>query len=162
MTMRRMDQETIRTIRMMTERYFETANDPDQMRIAEWSAERILALHPSALNVLIENGEPVSWTVSIPTSRKSAERFLRGEIDERVLTDTTSPSDRYEALYLCMAFTVPEYRGRGYATKLFAEAIADIPLEDDALLYAWIWSEEGGRLVRRLEAMIGRRIRVRR
>ncbi len=156
-----MDQEILRKIRETTERYFETAADPEQMQISEWTTKRLLDLHPLALNVWIENGEPISWTTSIPTSRESAERFLRGEINERELTDDVVPHERYEALYLCAAFTIPEYRGKGYATELFAEAIANIPLADDAIIFAWIWSEEGDRLVKRLLGVTGRTIRTR-
>lgn len=156
-----MDQETIGKIREMSERYFGTANDPNQMQVSEWTVGRLNGLHPLTLHARIGNGEPISWTVAIPTSKEAAERFLRGEISERELADTASPSDRYEALYLCMAFTVPEYRGRGYATELFLEALAGMPLEEDSLIYAWIWSEEGERLVKRLEAETGKKIRVR-
>lgn len=131
------------------------------MQVSEWTTERLSDLHPFALNVRVDDGRPVSWTVSIPTTRADAERFLRGESNERELTDTAVPRDRYEALYLCAAFTDPEYRGKGYATELFRESIDAIPLSDEALIFAWIWSDEGGFLVKKLERLTGRTIRIR-
>jgi hypothetical protein len=153
-----MDEKSFNKVLEISEQFYGTANDPEQIPINQESRDKLQKLHSKALIFTIENSEPVSWTVIVPTSNKLAEKFLKGEISERDLLDMTEPAKQYEALYLCSAFTVPEYRKKGYAIKLLKEQINSIPHTANPLLFAWIYSQEGERLVDKLEQELGVKI----
>lgn len=71
----------------------------------------------------MENGEPISWVVTLPTTNDLASKFLEGRISERQLLTMTETQNEYDALYLCAAFTIPGFRRMGYATELFLKSI---------------------------------------
>lgn len=149
-----MDEKLFEKMRVIAERFFHTADDPDQIPINEKSAEKLFKIHSKGLIVKLgEKGEPIAWVVAIPTTRELEEQFLKGEITEKELFDKTQPGDNYESLYLCAAFVLPEYRGRGLAKELLMEAIREIGKDiKNPELFAWIYSPEGENLIRALEA----------
>lgn len=151
-------------IQMMTlaEDTFGTRDDPDQMPVTQESAEKLNLLTPDWLAYKVDpTGKLKAFAVVTPTTREIAERFLAGEITEREILELTTPQERYSALYLCSAITVPEYQRQGLATDLFKELIAGISLTDDALLFAWTFNEGGTALAKRLESDLGKEIKIR-
>lgn len=144
----------------IAERFFDTANDPDQISITQDSADKLLELHPKTIAYKAEGEDPISWIVVVPTSKELAWKFIDGEITEQELLDRTEPKSIYEAIYLCSAFTVPEQRNKGYAVELFKESLAAIPRTQDALLFAWPYSEEGRSLLVKLEKEFGIKIEL--
>ncbi|MGQ3685658.1 MAG: hypothetical protein ACUBOA_11735 [Candidatus Loosdrechtia sp.] len=150
-----MDEKTLEKMLEITERFFRTANDPNQMPISKKSFCKLLELHPKTVIYKIENGEPISWVVVLPTSDELAEKFLKGEINERELLDMTQPQEQYEALYLCAAFTVPEHRRRGYVIRMLEEAIDSIPHTANVKLFSWPYSKEGRLVVEKLSKVMG-------
>lgn len=141
---------------------FGTKTDPDQMQVTQESREKITKLMPNWLVYRVgQVGELMAFANVVPTTREVAERFLSGEITEREILELTKSQERYTALYLCSAVTLPEYRRQGLALELSKELIANALLTDDALLFAWIFSNEGDRLVRKLESELGREIKTR-
>ncbi len=145
----------------IAEEFYGTETDPTQIPIGRESGEKLWRLHPNSELAKIENDEPLSWVIVLPTQNTLADKFIKGEITERELLDRTEPKEIYEALYLCSAFTVPEHRHKGYATALLKEAIEGIPHITDVRLFAWVYTSEGESLIKKLENEIGRTIELR-
>ncbi len=147
--------------REITEKYFGTQNDPDQIPINRDSLEKFYALSSYCLNCAYEGDKPVSWTVSIPTSLKLMNDFLEQRITEKELFNQTQTGDN-EALYICSAFTVPEFRGKGIAKVLLTEQtqafLSDNPNME---VFTWIWSNEGDKLVKSLPDEIADKVKFR-
>jgi GNAT superfamily N-acetyltransferase len=72
-------------------------------------------------------------------------RFLDGEISEKQLYDFTPVGITYEAVYLCSALVLEEYRRKGITRRLVLDAIDKIQAEHPVkALFAWVFSHEGG------------------
>lgn len=140
----------------LAEDFFATHNDPSQIPVTTEALARLNALHPATVLFRLEEGELVSWIVSLPTQRALMEQFLHGEITERQLLEKTVPQETYEALYMCSAFTVEVHRRKGYALSLFAEALRRLPLEPSAPLFAWPVSYEGKMTAEKLHRLLPR------
>ena len=147
--------------RIIAEQYYGTAQDQNQIPITKASQQKLRQLHPSAVLFQLIDGEPVSWIVVVPTTRILAEQFVRGEITEKNLFDQTVPSERYEALYFCSVFTVPDHQRKGYATALLQQAIADIPLTKDPYFFGWTFSAEGAAMHQALTKKFGITVHLR-
>jgi hypothetical protein len=155
-----MDEKILDKMLNIAEKFFVTESDPNQMPITKESFYKLQRLHPKTVVYRLENGEPISWVIVLPTQTELMEKFLKGKINERELLDMTKPQEKYEALYLCAAFTVPEHRRRGYILQMIQEAIDAIPHTEDVKLFAWIFSDEGRKIVERLNKILGVRILV--
>ena len=142
----------------MGERFFGTKKDPTQIPIARESIRKLLQLHPKAfLYKADEVGDPICWTVIVPTTKRLMDEFLAGKITEKQLFDLTKPQESYDAIYLCAAFTVPEHRKKGYAMELLVDAIGSIPVNGKLVLFSWPITTEGETLAKR----IGERFKIR-
>jgi ribosomal protein S18 acetylase RimI-like enzyme len=143
------DKEVLEYTQKEAEKFFGTLNDPEQIPITMESHDKLEAMNPdSMLYKRDAEGHVVAWTVSIPTTSALMKKFLSGEINERQLFDQTKVGDDYDALYLCSIIVPPEYRGRGYAKELGAEAIkrfSQTKAVDN--IFAWPYSKEGGQLL---------------
>lgn len=155
-----MDKKILDKILNISEQFFGTVNDPEQIPITEGSNFKLHKLHPKSFIYKLENGEPISWVVVVPTSKELMDKFLRSEISEKELLDMSEPQKEYGALYLCAAFTVPEYRRKGYAVEMFEEAVNSIPHTADADLFTWPVSPEGEKMIERLQLILKRNILV--
>ena len=142
----------------MAEKFFKADDDPEQMPINKKSGDKLLKLHPKSINFVLSNGHPVSWAVVVPTSKELAEKFINKEINERQLLDMSEPQKIYSALYLCSAFTIPEYRRKGLSLKLIKEIIAVIPHTTDCVYFYWPFSGEGRKLAGKLSEDLGIKI----
>jgi hypothetical protein len=149
--------ETIR----IAENFYGTAEDPNQIPIKRESYYKFQKLSPKTiLYTLNGNGDPISWTMVLPTSKALMERFLEGAISERELLDLSQPAEKYEAIYLCSAFTIPEYRNKGHAMELLRESINAIPKVDDVEYFAWPITEEGRRMTKKLNVVLEKNISI--
>lgn len=155
-----MDDKVIEKIFDISERFFGTAADPTQIPSTMEAHRKFRRLYPKTIAYWLEDGEPVSWAMVLPTQRALMDRFLAGEITEYQMLELTVPQEKYEALYLFLTFTVEEHRRKGYAESLFKEAIAAIPLVAKAPLFGWAFSEAGGKLLEKLQKTLGRDILV--
>lgn len=140
----------------LAEDFFATQNDPGQIPVNEETLQKLRRLHSATILYRLEDGEFVSWVISLPTQRFLMEQFLEGAITERELLELTKPEDSYEALYLCAAFTVAAHRRKGYVLGLFAEALRRLPLTADAPLFAWPVSYEGKMIAEKLHHLLPR------
>ena len=143
----------------IAESFFGTQHDPEQIPINKESHEKLLSLNKnSVLYELDEKGEPVSWVIVIPTTEILMKDFLSSKINEKELFDMTKPGEKYDSLYFCSAFTVPEFRNKGLALKLAESAIRKISGDRSMNIFSWAYSPEGTGLIKKLEDKLGVKI----
>lgn len=128
----------------LAEDVFATKEDPDQLDVNYKVLERLKTLHPATVGVHDEGEGPVAWLLVIPTTLDLMHKFIEHQINEKELFNLTQPGIPYEALYLCSALVLEEYRRKGIIKDLVLEAIENIK-EDHSLkaLYVWAFTEEG-------------------
>ncbi len=154
--------EIYHKIHKITESFFNTASDPDQIPVTEESNRKLLELHPATiLYKTDEEGEPIAWRVTIPTSLETMKKFLSYEISERELLDIAVKERKFEALYICSVFTVPTHRREGLSKTLFSEMLKRFQPSPDTPLYTWLYSEDGKKSFHAIERILGKKILVR-
>ena len=126
---------------------FSAHNDPAQLDVDEQVMDRLQQIHPATLSEFIDGDGPVVWILLIPTTVDLMNQFVAEEISETELLNKTPLYQKYEALYLCSALVLPEFRRKGLATQVGVEAIsrirADHPIR---FLFTWNFSHEGALL----------------
>jgi GNAT superfamily N-acetyltransferase len=132
-----------RMIRLADE-VFAVKNDPDQLDVDEYVLERLKKIHPATVSEYADPNGPVAWVLLIPTTEGLMKDFLDKKITEKELFEKTPIGDRYEAIYLCSAMVLQEYRRKGITKQLTQKAIEEIS-KDHTLkaLFVWTFSEEG-------------------
>ncbi|MFH2094743.1 MAG: hypothetical protein ABIJ16_03500 [Bacteroidota bacterium] len=75
--------------------------------------QKLKDMHPSTISEFSTNDGPAAWLLLIPTSTSLMEKFLKGNITERELFDMTPAGIHYEAIYLCSALVLEEFRRLG-------------------------------------------------
>jgi GNAT superfamily N-acetyltransferase len=128
----------------LAEEVFAVKNDPDQLDVNQEVIERLQRLHPSTVSEYADANGPVAWVLLIPTTTDLMNQFLEDKISEKQLFDLTPVNTNYEALYLCSAMVLEEYRRKGIALQLSMAAIENIR-KDHAIksLFLWPFSKEG-------------------
>jgi len=154
--------DNLRRMITLAEDFFGMRNDPAQISVDERTTQKLQKIHPATLSEERTAGGPVAWILVIPTTREVMDEFLTKRITERELLERTPISASYDALYLCSALVLPEYRGKGLARRLAASAIRSIlkdhPLRD---LFYWGFSQEGRKLASALAVEFGLPLHVR-
>jgi GNAT superfamily N-acetyltransferase len=153
-----MNKEAFEKVLKMSEEFFGTESDPEQMSVSEESARKLWSIHPDTVLYAFEGGEPVAWVVIVPTSADVMEKFLAKKISERDLLDLAAAEKKFEALYVCGAFVLPDYRRKGYAKELLLKGIRILSQGKDIPLYAWVYSDEGRKLTESLSRTLGKEI----
>jgi hypothetical protein len=130
---------------------FATRNDPSQIAFTEADMEKMESLHYGCLQEAANEDGPISWVAVIPTSLELMHQFIRGELSERQLFNATEESTPQQAVYLCSAIVLPEYRRSGIAFDLSVRSIRTIQ-EDRPIEAAFVWpfTEEGESLARKV------------
>lgn len=131
----------------LADEVFSAHNDPAQLDVDKDVMNQLGRIHPATLSEYeVENG-PVVWILLIPTTIDLMRKFVAEEISEKELLDQTPTGAKYEAIYLCSALVLPEYRRKGLATKVGMKAIEDIRADHPIkYLFTWNFSKEGGDL----------------
>lgn len=128
----------------LAEEVFAVKNDPDQLNVDQEVIERLQKIHPATVSEFDDGKGPVAWVLLIPTTSFLMDQFLQGRISEKELFERTPLDTEYEALYLCSAMVLEEYRRKGIAKQLILTAIErirkDHPLKS---LFVWAFTEEG-------------------
>jgi hypothetical protein len=132
-----------RLIRLADE-VFAVKSDPNQLDVNQEVIERLIKIHPATVSEFSDENGPVAWLLVIPTTTDLMNRFLAKVITEKELFELTPLNTTYEALYLCSALVLEEYRRKGIAKRLALKAIDDIR-KDHPLkcLFVWAFSKEG-------------------
>ncbi len=135
---------------------FDVKNDPSQLSVDGKVMKRLQKLHPATMSEYDDGKGPVVWILVIPTSLDLMNRFLNNKITEQEILDLTRPDTSYEAIYLCSAMVLEEYRGKGIAKKLTIGAIESIrkkhPIKN---LVVWPFSKEGDALADSIAKAVG-------
>jgi GNAT superfamily N-acetyltransferase len=132
-----------RMIELITS-FFDTRNDPDQVSVTKEEREKLEQIHPDTLSEMANEDGPMVWILLIPTTEDIMNRFLAGTISEKQLLQETKPGDKYDTIYLCSAYVLPEFRHKGLARKVTLEAISRIRKDHNIKsLFYWPFSTEG-------------------
>lgn len=128
----------------MAEDVFAVKSDPDQLNVNEEILAHLRAIHPATVIEYNDSKGPVVWILILPTSLDLMNKFIDRNITEKQLLDLTPVNIMYEALYLCSAMTIPEYRKKGLTKRLTLEAFEKIrkthPIQK---LFVWPFTKEG-------------------
>ncbi len=139
-----MDSKNFRRMRQLIDEVFATQDDPNQLDIDEKVRQQILRIHPATFSEFSVKDGPVAWVLVIPTTLELMNGFIHQKINEKQLVDQTLPGGRYEAIYLCSASVLEEYRRQGLTLKLALESIEKIRLDHPIeALFVWPFSDEG-------------------
>jgi|CXWK01.1.fsa_nt_gi predicted GNAT family acetyltransferase len=154
-----MKKETFDKFLKISEDFFGSQTDPSQIPINEDSRNKLRLIHPDTLIYKVdENENPIGWTVTIPTSIEVMRKFVNNEITEKELLDIAVAEKKFDALYLCATFVLPEFRGKGHAKEMRLRAIHTLSQGRDIPLYCWIYSDEGKKLVESVSKTFGKHI----
>jgi len=128
----------------LADEVFAVKSDPDQLDVNQEIIERLKRIHPATVSEYSDENGPVAWLLLIPTTTDIMNRFLTKEISEKELFELTPFDTAYEALYLCSALVLEEYRRKGITRVLALKAISEIR-RDHPLKYLFVWafSKEG-------------------
>jgi GNAT superfamily N-acetyltransferase len=155
--------DNLKRMIQLADEVFAAKNDPSQLSVDDGTMERLRALHSGTLSQEEDENGPFAWVLVVPTTQLLMEQFLSKEIGEKELLDRTPLNVRYDALYLCSALVLPEYRGRGAAQQLLIDAVSavrkDHPIKD---LFVWSFTPEGRRLAHRIAKNLSMPLRERR
>lgn len=140
----------------LAESFFASRNDPDQLSVDEEVIEKLRRIHPSTLSEYIDGNGPVAWILGFPTTTELMNLFLDKKISEKQLFESTPVGVSYEAIYLCSALVLEEYRRKGIARKLSLEAIENIRKDHPIkALFVWAFSKEGESLAEKMAGLTG-------
>lgn len=143
----------------LADEFFETKNDPEQISGTEDVFRRLGRLHPATLSEKKTRNGPVAWIMVIPTSLEIMEDFLTEWLSEKDLLERAAPGTSFEAIYLCSALVLPEFRRKGLAAQLTLSAVRSI-MRDHPVnsLYYWSFSDAGDALARSVATKAGLRL----
>jgi len=139
----------------LSDQVFSSRTDPDQLNVNEDVMEHLQLIHPSTIYKYDKGKGPVCWVLCIPTTLDLMNRFMDQKISERELYELTPLHTKYEAIYLCSALLLEEFRGKGIATGLAVEAVETIRADHDIkALFMWAFSKEGEKLAQKLSGLM--------
>lgn len=139
----------------LAEEAFAAKYDPSQLDVDEKVIEHLQKIHPASVSEYDDGNGPVVWILMIPTTYDLMQKFIHKQISEQKLADLTPLNIPYEAIYLCSAMVLPEYRSKGIAKRLSIEAIEVIckthPIK---YLFVWPFSKEGDGLAEKIAYLV--------
>lgn len=131
----------------LAEEFFAAKNDPAQISVNEEVLEHLRRIHPASLSEYDDGNGPVAWILIIPTLKSLMEQFIAKQINEQELLDRTPVPGEYDAIYLCSALVLPEYRAKGIAKQLLLKAVKSIRANHSIKhLFFWAFSPAGKKL----------------
>ena len=128
----------------LAEDVFAAKKDPDQLDVDEDVIEHLKKIHPYSVSEYDDGNGPAAWILLIPTTTGLMNQFLDNKISEKELFELTPLDTPYEALYLCSAMVLEEYRRKGIAKRLTLKAIEEIKKDHPIkALFVWAFTKEG-------------------
>ena len=141
------ENENLSRMIKLADEFFEAKSDPTQISVNGETMARLQAIHPATMTQRGNRKGPIAWSMVIPTTVELMKQFTSKKINEKELLYNTPLRVKYNALYLCSALVLPEYRGKGVAKRLVVKAVKAIrkknPIE---CFFYWEFSVEGKRL----------------
>ena len=140
----------------LSDEVFSSRIDPDQLNVNENVMEHLQRIHPDTISEYDDGNGPVCWILCIPTTLDLMDQFIHQKISERELYDMTPLNIKYEAIYLCSALLLEEYRGKGIAQGMAIKAIGNITMDHPIqALFLWAFSKEGEKLAEKVSGLTG-------
>ena len=140
----------------LADEVFSSRTDPDQLNVNENVMEHLQLIHPNTISEYDDGNGPVCWILCIPTTLDLMTQFINKEISERELYELTPLNTKYEAIYLCSALLLEEFRGKGIAQRLGINAIENIKIAHSIkALFFWSFSKEGEKLADKVAGLMG-------
>lgn len=128
----------------LADEVFAVKKDPMQLDVNQQVIERLKKIHPATVSEFDDGNGPVAWVLVIPTTLNLMNSFLENKISEKELFEQTPLDNTYQALYLCSALVLEEYRRKGIAKRLAIKAINDIRINHPLkALFVWAFTKEG-------------------
>ncbi|HPT13711.1 MAG TPA: GNAT family N-acetyltransferase [Bacteroidales bacterium] len=142
-----------RLVRLADE-VFAVKNDPSQLDVDQDVINRLRQIHPYTVSEYNDGNGPVAWVLIIPTTAEIMRMFFEGKITEKDLYELTPVGVSYEAMYLCSALVLEEYRQKGIAKQLTIHAINEIrAVHPINALFVWPFTMEGNLAAERIAAL---------
>ena len=139
----------------LSDEVFSSRTDPDQLNVNEKVMEHLQLIHPDTISEYDDGNGPVCWILCIPTTLDLMNQFINKEISERELYELTPLNAKYEAIYLCSALLLEEFRGKGIAQRLGIKAIENIKKDHSIkALFTWSFSKEGEKLSEKVTGLM--------
>jgi ribosomal protein S18 acetylase RimI-like enzyme len=120
-------QENLARMIRLADEVFGMKQDPAQISVNPKVIARLQKIHPSTLTEKRTKKGPIAWILIFPTTQDLMKQFIAEKIHEKELLKKTPLRTEYDAVYLCSALVLPEYRRRGLAKLLMCKAIKSIP-----------------------------------
>ena len=140
----------------LADKVFDVRHDPGQISVTEQERNKLARLHPTTLSQLADGNGPYTWVLIFPTTHQLMTAFINGDITEKELLEQTPENASYDAIYLCSALTLEEYRHQGNTRKLTIDAINQIRKDHPIkFLFVWPFTNEGDLLSEGLAEAIG-------
>jgi len=140
----------------LSDEVFSSRIDPDQLNVNENVMEHLQLIHPDTISEYDDGNGPVCWILCIPTTLALMTQFINKEISEKELYELTPLNTKYEAIYLCSALLLEEFRGKGIAQRLGVCAIENMKKDHPIkALFFWSFSKEGEKLAEKVSSLIG-------
>jgi hypothetical protein len=140
----------------LADEVFSSRTDPHQLNVNENVMEHLQLIHSDTISEYDDGNGPVCWILCIPTTLDLMNKFINKEISERELYELTPLNTKYEAIYLCSALLLEEFRGKGIAQRLGVKALENIKIDHPIkALFFWSFSKEGERLAEKVSSLIG-------
>ena len=140
----------------LSDEVFSSRTDPDQLNVNEKVMEHLQLIHPDTISEYDNGNGAVCWILCIPTTLDLMTQFINQKISERELYELTPLNTNYEAIYMCSALLLEEFRGKGIAQNLALKAIENIQIDHPIkALFFWAFSKEGEKLAEKVSDLTG-------
>lgn len=140
----------------LADEVFAVKSDPSQLDVNPEVRERLHQIHPATVSAYDDGNGPVAWVLLIPTTIGLMKRFLESEISEKELFELTPLNISYDAIYLCSALVLEEYRRKGITKQLALAAIESIRAKQPLkAAFVWAFSPEGDKAAEMIARLAG-------
>jgi hypothetical protein len=140
-------QENLSRMIRLADEFFGMKQDPSQILVNKNIRIRLHQIHPNTLSEKHTKDGPIAWILVFPTTRDLMKQFIGKKITERELLKRTPLRTEYDAVYLCSALVLPEYRRKGLAKRLMCKAIKSIQKQHPIkYIFFWKFSAKGEKL----------------
>lgn len=130
----------------LADEVFAVKSDPSQLDVNAEVLARLKKIHPATISEYNEGNGPVAWVLLIPTTTELMNEFVEEKITEKELYEGTPLQATYDAIYLCSALVLEEYRRKGITRNLALKAIRRIRKKHSLkAAFVWAFSPEGDR-----------------
>jgi hypothetical protein len=133
-----MQENNLERMIQLAEKVFAVKSDPEQLDINPEVRERLIKIHPDTISQESNENGPIAWILVIPTTKELMNDFLEKKISEKEMFEKTPLNTMYDALYLCSALVLEEYRRKGITKKLLLKVTQNI-CKDHPIKYLFTW-----------------------